>query len=323
MKIDIGLARTTVVALLIVGAVAHAQQKTELPPAKVTPPIPGLPKEKSAQKEKKAHLSLDEPRYVGKTKTHYGVNLRYTAEDITATGNTAKYHEDTEVLEAEGNIVIDTEKAHITGNKVVVDDSAKKKLAIITENVIMEVKPKKKVDEAPKPGDKIQEKPGSKIAKPDGETNGAKDDKKVSVSEERGRGITVYCDRVENEYKKKYVKMFGNLTFKQKVKNKDGKEIERILFAEHAEYDGKADKMKLFAPVHGEDTEGQKVEFNKDVLVGTKEDEETLESVGSMKLEIIQHDDDDDKTPSKEPKKDDKPATLPSTPAAPPKKGVI
>ncbi len=301
-------------SILLAGAL-YAQQKPTPPPTKEIPPaVPTAIKAKPAQKEKKAFLELKDSKYTGKTKTYTGTNFVYTSEDMKATGNTAKYHEDTEILEAEGNIVIDTEKAHITGNKAVVDDSAKKKLAIITENVIIEVKPKKKPEEPAKPDEKAPANPTPQESK---------EPKKASVSEERNRGITVFCDKVENEYKKKYVKMFGNLTFKQKVKKKDGMEVERTLFAEHAEYDGKADKMRLFAPVHGEDTDGQKVEFEKDVLIGTKEDEETLETMGAMKLEILRHDDEDDtkkddKTPAKEPNKDGKPA--PNSPAAPPKK---
>lgn len=301
MKAYSNVARAIASALIAAGAVANAQQKDVLPPAKVAPPPlnSNAAQNKPAEKEKRGKLHLNETRYDGKTKTYSGVNFIYTQDDITATGNSAKYREDVETLEAEGKIVIDTEKAHITGNKAVVDDSAKKKIAIITENVIVQVKPKKRAEEP---------------QKPDG-----KDGKKGSATEERERGVTIYCDKVENEYKKKYVKMFGNLTFKQKVKKKDGVEVERVLFAEHAEYDGKTDVVKLFSPVRGEDTDGQKVKFEKDVLVGTKEGEETLESSGRMELDIIRHDDeDDDKTPAKEPKKEDKPA--PANPATPPKK---
>ena len=70
--------------------------------------------------------------------------------------------------------------------------------------------------------------------------------------------------------------------------------------------------------MHGEDTDGQKVKFEKDVLLGTKEGEEWLKSDGRMELEIIRHDDEedkkDDKTPAKEPKKEGKPAPSPATP---------
>lgn len=275
-------------------------QKTPLPPAKVLPPpevTNGKQPPKEAKEPKYGDIEMYNIKHEDKTGILVGTNFRYTEEDTVITGDNARYNRDTKFLQATGNLVLDTKKYHITGGKADIDNS-KKKLAIITENVIILMKPSEK-KESPTP------------PKPDAE-------KDSSLSEEKGKGVMITCDRVESQYKKKFIKMFGNLVFKQKVKKKSGMEIERILFAEHAEYDDKAEELHLFKPVHGEDTDGQKIKFEADVFVGTKEGEETLRSAGKTTISVLQEPEDeeedkkkpsDEKTPSKQSPKPSPPPT--------------
>jgi hypothetical protein len=55
--------------------------------------------------------------------------------------------------------------------------------------------------------------------------------------------------------------------------------VERVLTAEHAEYNGKSEVMLLFGPVDGHDGNGQEIHSPNLVKVGTKEGEETLDGV--------------------------------------------
>jgi lipopolysaccharide export system protein LptA len=307
------------VAVVAFSALAVQAQQPPLPPAKVTLPpdlANGKQKPKEAKEPKFANLHWQNWKHDDKTKISTGTNFRYESEDMTVTGDSARYNTDTKFLQATGNLVMENDKYHITGGKADIDDS-KKKTAIITENVIIVLKPKKKEDPSPSAAS-AKEKEGSA----------------ASVSDERGRGVTITCDKVESQYKKKFVKMFGNVVFKQKVQKKDNMEVERILFSEHAEYDDKAERLHLFKPVHGQDTDGQKVEFETDVFVGTKEGEETLETPGKMTLRILQTEEDeengDEKAKPKEakpsdgkpqepqPKEDKKPAAPAKPPTNPP-----
>ena len=125
-------------------------------------------------KPKMVHLVLDNPSYVEKTDTTTGDNFIYTSADETlvVTGKHAVYQRKTKFLTATTNIVIDDPKTHITGDKAEVDDTAAKRLAIITginTPVVITVKPKSEpANGTPPPVDK--------------ETN---------VKQERKRGVVV------------------------------------------------------------------------------------------------------------------------------------
>ena len=69
--------------------------------------------------------------------------------------------------------------------------------------------------------------------------------------------------------------------------------VERTLTAEHAEYDQKTERLLLFAPVNGQDTDGQEMHSESDMLVGTKEGAETLATQGKTTLKIFVDEDED------------------------------
>ncbi len=275
------------------GVSAQKQNNAPLAPAKVVPPpeiANGKQKPKNAKEPKYGDLELFNIKHDDKTGIATGTKFRYVEDDLVMTGDNALYNNKTEFLKADSNLIMENKRYHITGGKADIDNS-KKKLAVITENVVIILKPSEKKEPPP---------PISKD-----EPN------KADINEERGRGVTITCDRVEAQWKKKFIKMFGNLVFKQKIKKKDGVEVERILFAEHAEYDDKKEILHLFKPVRGQDTEGQKVEFETDVFIGTKEGEETLQTPGNMTLRIQQQDEEDEEDSTKEKPKEKPPVEAP------------
>jgi len=231
-------------------------------PASLTPPAG----KSDSPKPKLAGFDCEDPTVEEKTGVITGRDFTYKEEDMVVTGAKAHYNKNTKVLDADGNLVLDDPKHHVTGDKAHVDNSRKGKLAIITGSVIIVLKPKDKPVDAP-----------------------AND-----VADEKGKGGTITCDRVDDYYKKEFVILSGHLTFKQKIAKKDGHMVERTLTADHAEYDGKNDKMHLFAPVDVKDTENQEAHFQKDVYVGTKEGEETLKSDGPAKFIFLVDEDKDD-----------------------------
>lgn len=261
-----------------VGGTLHAVAR-QTPPKKADAP----PKPQSGVKTPKmAGLTMDDPQYDEKTDFLVGTNFVYTEDDMQVTGNRARYNKASKKLLAEGNLVMEDKKYRMTGDKADVDNSKGKKLAIIIGNVKILIKPK--------------EKPAAPVGTTTGTSNGEKENNE-NVGDTRRRGGTITCDRVESFYKKEFSKLFGNLVFKQTI-TKKGKEIERTLTAEHAEYDGKAEKLTLFPPVKGSDTDGQEMEFSEIVYVGTKEGEENLESKrGKFTFRVEEDEEDDGKTP--------------------------
>lgn len=225
---------------------------------------PAIPKDAAKPEPKKGRFSGDEVTSDIQTGITTARDIKYTEDDTVVTGDKGRYNKTTRQLFAQGHLVMDDPKHHVTGGKADVDN--KKKIAIITENVVMVLKP------AP---DKANEKADA------------------SVNSERKQGIVITCDRVEDYYKRKFTILRGHLVFKQKIKKKDGSMVERTLTAEHAEYNGATDKMLLFTPVKAHDSDGQTSVFEKDVLLGTKEGEETLETKGRTEATFNIDDSDD------------------------------
>lgn len=256
-------------------------QATAIPPPGKTAPGLASPAT-SVDDPKRKYVGLEGAEWTVDEKTGITTarDFTYTEDDMVVTGAKARYNKNTSVLDANGNLVLDDPKHHVTGDKAHVDNSRKAKLAIFTGSVVIVLKPKAQPADAP-----------------------AND-----VASEKGKGGTITCDRVDDYYKKQFVILRGHLTFKQKITKKDGHTVERTLTADHAEYDGKHDKMHLFVPVEMTDSDGQEAHFEQDVFVGTKEGEETLDSKGRTRLKILIEDDKDDSSDAPPDTKSDAPA---------------
>jgi lipopolysaccharide assembly outer membrane protein LptD (OstA) len=245
------------------------------PPA--DPPVSTAASGDTKQKQAKIEIQFD-PYLDQKTGFRSGRMITYTVDDMKVTGDKGRYNKNTKVLEADGNLVMDDAKHHVTGDKAHVDDSKKAKLAIITGHVVIVLK--------------------------------AKDDSQNTedVQKEKSKGAVITCDRVDDYYKKEFVILTGHLVCKQKITKSDGHMVERTLTADHAEYDGKANKLHLFAPVDMKDTDDNKGHFDDDAFAGTKEGEETIESKGRFTGTFnVEEDKSDEETP---------PAGTPEKPAS-------
>jgi lipopolysaccharide assembly outer membrane protein LptD (OstA) len=205
--------------------------------------------------QKQASLDMDEPDLNEKTGIARGKNVVYTEGDMKFTGMTAVYNKNSRELDAQGSLELDDPKHHVTGDKSHVD--RKKQLAIMKGNIVITLKPTPPDPAVP--------------ADP-------------NTAKQRQYPVIITCDRADDSYKKDFIVLTGHLIFKQTIVKDNGKLVERTMTADHAEYDGKTNKLHLFEPVKAYDSEGQKSDFEKDVFVGTKEGEETLTSPGKAKI---------------------------------------
>jgi hypothetical protein len=233
---------------------------------KATPPAA-----KSGSKPHRPEIEMDDFNHDQKTGLMTGRDFTYKDKDdnLVVTGVYAQYNNDTEVLDAKGSLVMDDPKHHVTGDKAHVE--RKIQLAVTTGNVVIVLKPKEEPTG------------GAVSATPTGTGQNSKE----SFSKDRNRGGTITCDQVEDYYKKEFAILKGHLVFKQVITKQNGDKVERTMTADHAEYDGKANKMHLFSPVKGRDTDDQSFEFEKDVFVGTKEGEETVSSKGRGIFKVL------------------------------------
>lgn len=277
---------------------ARAQERAATPAAKRSerkPPEPARPGGDNKQKE--ATIEGVDVVVDQRTGITTGHKIWYREADMTLYGDNGRYNKKTRVLEAEGNLSLDDPKHHVSANRAHVDNS-ETKLAIITGSVVLTLKPEVKSD-AKQPitagGNRPARAEGRRagdadpVAAGQGDPSrkpGSRESDQENPQEARKHGGTATCDRVEDHYKRKFVVLRGNLVFTQKFVNSEGRSIERRLTAEHAEYDGKADRLVLFAPVHAVDSDGQEMHFEKDVRVGTKEGAETLSSSGRFQARI-------------------------------------
>lgn len=297
------IAPTALAALVGMGWTLNAVARQSAKPAAPPDAKPPSSQTKSADQEKYFDLTIkDDLLQNEKTGEYSGRNFTFKQDDLTVTGTTARYNDKTKVLLAEGNLVMEDPKYRITAQKANVDNS-KKKLAILTGSVVIVLKPS---DNKPPDNGKAAPVgvapivvPGQTAPPADTPPDGEK--KRENVGDNRKRGGTITCDRVEAFYKRKFNILRGNLIFKQRIQQSDGKMVERTLTAEHAEYDEKADKLTLFAPVQGQDTNSQTVRFQGNVIVGTKEGEETLASPNGITLHALVEEDNEEGTPEKVP----------------------
>ncbi|HLV80574.1 MAG TPA: hypothetical protein VKT32_09845 [Chthonomonadaceae bacterium] len=223
-----------------------------VPVAKVTPP-PGVAGSKSSG-QSEAHFTGEDLTYDSSNGVLRGRNMRFhfPEEDRTVFGESGSYNDHSKIIEAQGHILIEDPKHRVTGDKARVDNG-KQKLAIITGSVIV-------------------------VLKPDPQTASPAD--KDQAGSARQHGATITCDRLDDYFHKNYIIMRGHFVGKQNFRDKDGKEIERTLTAEHAEYDGKKENLELFPPVDVHDNQGQQIHFDSIVNVGTRQGAETIQSSG-------------------------------------------
>lgn len=218
--------------------------------------------------------------------------------DTILKGDSAKWNMKTETAETIGHLLMTDPRADATGDKAEIQFGKSKRFVVLTGGVKITVKPKSEENApaAPNQPMPVEVKNGKAVA---GENAGKEDD---SV---RKHPAVVTCDKAEYWYSKtkKYAILSGSFKVVQTLTDKT-----RTVTAHHAEWFGKEDKLVLHAPVHFEDTKGQKGDPVGDVVVYTAEGNEKLEVPGKVILQIKLDEDEDeeaappsDKTNKKKP----------------------
>jgi len=248
-------------------------------------------------------------------------NWIYTRDDMVVTGATARFNRKLDTLDADDPVTMDDPKHHLTADKAHVEHVDKNKslrTVILTGHAVMVLKPEKETSsgqvlpapvQAPggSPAGKLKvvslssQPPGSAPQAPDkvspkdnrAADPPAEDKDREDAKAQQRHGGTITCDKIEYKTAKKFATLTGHVVFKQKFVDKDGKQIERTMTCEHAENDGKANVLHLFKPVHFEDNDGQVSDSKDDVLIGTKEGEETVK-MGHTKMSFTSPDEDED-----------------------------
>jgi lipopolysaccharide export system protein LptA len=243
-------------AVVILGSVASARQARVAEPAA----------KPAAQAEKPAsrpwHITFDE--LVHNDATGEGEATRVVAtsdEDTVVKADLFAWNDKKKTARATGHLSMTDEQADGTADQVDIEYMKAKRLMVLTGNVRLTLKPRKKT-----------------VAKDGAETPGggqtaSGSETKPETSDIREYPIEVTCDRVEYEYarSKRHAVLTGRLRATQKLKD-----YTRTLTAERAEWFGPDEKVVLTGPVRVEDTKGRKGESPEDVIVYTREGQEAI-----------------------------------------------
>jgi hypothetical protein len=306
-----------VAAAMVPGGLYAAQSKA---PTKAAAQDTGA--KQATKKPKTIHVAAASAVHVEATKTDDLTNAVITdvEEGTVFRADTMKVDNMASVktADATGNLLVTDKQADVTGEKVRVYFAKSKRLAVLTGNVVIQVKPKsEQKDPTATPVSTMP------IAFQNGKPTVAKPetDEEDSAESARKHPATITCDKVEYEYgkDKKHAVLTGNFKIVQKFPDHT-----RTVYSEHAEYFGLEDKVILHAPVRWEDTKNnQKGSTPDKVEVFTKENDERIKATN---FEITQEvEDEDEKTPAgktgqKPPATS--PAAKPDEKATPPKQPV-
>jgi hypothetical protein len=300
------------VLLIGVAAAASLLAKAQLPPAP-----PAHQNEPAAQQAKGAgtaaqsgdgtrdELVAEETTGGGKDRVYNMHGWVYTRKDMTVRGTIGVYDEKKDTVVTNSPIVLDDDKYHITADNAVIEhvNKAKEQRTVtLTGHVILVLKPEKPGTAAtPATPASAPSAPSATKATPAAppaaapNSNQKPEDKPQNsdVNENRKHGGTATCDKLVYISDGKHSTLTGHVIFKQSFEDDDGKTIDRTLTCDYAEHDGKKDILHLFKPVHFEDSKKQLMDTPNDVLVGTKEGEETISGT-KMKFSFPADKDDED-----------------------------
>jgi len=301
----------TAASLTLIGYSALSQaQNTQRPVLKTDPPAASkqadkktADTDKGAAKDKFLSITAEESVDNEATKTLDAKNAVVTDLEEGTVFKADLIHvnnkKGVQTANATGNMSVTDKQADVTGEKAVVYFARSKRLAVVTGNVVILVKPKK--DDAQPAAPTVPSTGPAPVSfqngKPVVEPKTSQEDE--SASDARKHPSTITCDKLEYEYakSKKHAVLTGHFKVVQKLTDKT-----RTLTADHADWYGLEDKVILHPPVHMEDTKGQSGISEKDVTVFTKEGSEgMLMGRGTFTIKVDDTDEEDTTTP---PKKD-------------------
>jgi lipopolysaccharide export system protein LptA len=187
-----------------------------------------------------------------------------------------------QTADATGDLLVTDPQVDVTGEKAVIYYAKSKRLAVLTGNIHITVKPKKETGPPPASASPAP----APVAVQNGKaTVGTPQEEDAnSASSARKHPAEITCDKLEYEYAKdkKHATLTGHFKVVQKLSDRT-----RTLTADHAEWFGTEERILLYAPVHWEDTKGMKGDTPKDVTIYTREGSEKLEmKQGTMTMPV-------------------------------------
>lgn len=206
-----------------------------------------------------------------------------------------RWNEKKKEAKATGNLQMSDPQADATATTADIFYAKAKKLIVLTGNVRIVLKPKRKETEDTTTGSAPPTAQGGKAAAQPKES--AEDETTGSA---RRFPIDITCDKVEYQYakEKKQAILTGNFRAVQKV---DG--VTRTITAAYAEWFGNEDRVLLHGPVRFEDTKGRITETKVDVTIFTKEGNERLSVPGPGTAQFPAEEEEEEQKTAPPPKK--------------------
>ena len=195
-------------------------------------------------------------------------DVRFTFEDTTLRTDAATFNEKTQVAVAPGALQIDDALNTITASKGIA--YYKKRRADLTGDVRIVARPRKEDANAPA----------------------------GTLRGEFREPVTITCDQVQYNWRRRFAVATGNLTFKQK---------DRTVTADRVEYDARNEIARLIGNVRGVDR-GREIRGDE-AIIGLKAGSEYLQLMGN--IGGVFRVEDDEETPG------DEEAATPAIPAPP------
>lgn len=225
------------------------------------------PPKKEAPKEREVRIAYDEMVHSETTGEGEARKVVLVDGETQVMADRAKWNTKTKVLEGTGNLLMTDPQADGTSEKAVVYWDKGKRLAVLTGNVTITVKPRRK-DTQPPPGPPPAGPAPVVLEEDRARVKG--DDEEDSP---RRHPAVITCDKVEYRYARnqKHAVLTGNFKVVQKLKDKT-----RTLTARYAEWFGREERILLHGPVKWEDSEGNGGEAPGDVTVYTAENDERI-----------------------------------------------
>ena len=300
--------KSTSIMLVCVSAIggsllANAQgpQKQPTTAPQKAPGAPPVSTPPPSREEGRDGLDAEEMTGGGPSRIYNMRDWVYTRNDMTVRGAAGVFDEKKDTLVTNTPIVLDDDKYHITADSALIEhvkSDRKLRTVTLTGHVILVLKPEKPKAAPVLTGAAAA--PAANTAAPAAPPKTEEKSQTPDLKEDRKHGGMAYCDKLVYQSDGKRSSLTGHVIFKQSFEDDDGKSIDRKLTCDYAEHDGKKDILHLFKPVHYEDSKKQIMDTPNDVMVGTKEGEETISGTKvKFSFPTDKDDDEDSKGPAK------------------------
>ena len=238
-------AQTTILSHASLVAAQQRTTRTAAPPRPTARPSPAAAYSAGGQQERtvnfKGRTWRREPDRPEGPINKLSGDVRFTFEDTILRTDAATFNEKTQVAVAPGALQIDDTLNTITASKGIA--YYKKRRADFIGDVRIVVRPRKEDTNAPA----------------------------GTLRGEFKEPVTITCDQVQYNWRRRFATATGNLTFKQK---------DRTVTADRVEYDGKNEVARLIGNVRGVDR-GREIRGDQ-AIIGLKAGSEYLQLMGNI-----------------------------------------